>query len=338
MTMARRTLVVVGGLLFAFFFLLFVAGAVQPAPPPPPRRHRAPDTPDPSLLPDRVFFFSGGSWLGVSLADIDSERAKELKLKEEAGAEVKAVMPESPAAEAGLKEEDVILKYQGTRVEGVAQLTRLVRETPAGRTVDVEIVRAGAPRTVRVKVTEREDEHGGPGRRFFHRRIEIPPIDIPDIDIPDIPDFESAFSSARLGATVEDLTDQLGDFFGVEDGEGVLVRAVSKGSPGEAAGLRAGDVIVKVGEEKVSDASDLRSALRERRGKEIVLGIVRNRKEETLRVAPSKAQRSSSEDEEEEGTPAGDEDVMRWVPRGPEPPMVLRIETGRNRVIIPPVV
>src|SRR5947209_4002181 len=90
----------------ACLILLGVAGparAARPAPPPA----AAPEAPAPPRGHNMIFFSSGGSWLGISIADISGERARELKLKEETGAEVKAVMPGSPAEEAGLTTGDV---------------------------------------------------------------------------------------------------------------------------------------------------------------------------------------------------------------------------------------
>jgi membrane-associated protease RseP (regulator of RpoE activity) len=288
--MMKRTLAVIAGSL-----LFLAAKPAPPARPAPP----APEAPEEDSAREVMIFRSGGPRLGVSLEDISADRAKELRLKEETGAEIKSVVPDSPAAEAGLEEGDVILEYQGTRVESAAQLARMVRETPAGRTVALEVSRNGAPRTVRVKLEEREDDH----RKFVRRhRIEIPHIKVPQIDIPeidiDIPSTPSLLDlggiplSLRLGVQVEGLTDQLGEYFGVKEGNGVLVRSVRKGSPGETAGLRAGDVIVRVDDEEVSDASDLRSALRDKRGKELKLTVVRDRREQTLTVAVPKEDES----------------------------------------------
>jgi len=237
-----------------------------------------------------LFFSSGGSWLGVSIADVTAERVKELGLKEEMGAEIKSVMPGSPAEEAGLEKEDVILEYQGERVAGAAQLTRLVKETPAGRTVSLDVSRGGSVRSVKVKVSEQEHSD--------HNRI-VKRIEIPEIDMPDIPMFEGIPSSFRLGVSVEDLTGQLGEYFGVKNGDGVLVRSVKKGSPADAGGLRAGDVIVKVDGEKIADSSDLRSAMRERRGKTFPLGVVRERRETTLTVTLPKRDTPPPEDIED---------------------------------------
>ncbi len=310
-------------MLVVFAALLFLVAAA-PAPPTPPPTPPAQPAPAPLLPPRDVFFFSSGSsWLGVSIADITPERARELKLKEETGAEVRAVQPGSPAAEAGLKEEDVILEYQGSRVEGCAQLTRMVRETPPGRTVTLEVWRDGSSRSVKVKVAEHEGPRGH--RRMIERqRIEIPHIEIPEIDIPDFENLGSLPASVRLGASVENLTDQLGEYFGVKGGQGVLVRSVHKGSPGEEAGLRAGDVITRVDDERIADTSDLRSALRDRRGKEVTLSIVRDRREQRLTIAAPGEEKSPEESGEEPAL--GREQLKRELQRARDEIRSARVE------------
>src|SRR5712692_9202699 len=94
----------------------------------------------------------GGSYLGVNLAEIDGDRARELKLKETYGAEITRVAEGSPAEQAGLKFSDVVLEYNGQRVEGMEQLGRLVRETPAGRQARLLISRNGATQTIAATV------------------------------------------------------------------------------------------------------------------------------------------------------------------------------------------
>jgi len=243
-----------------------------------------------------IFLSSDGSWLGVSIADITAERAKELNMKEETGALITSVMPGSPAEEAGLQKKDVILEYQGTRIEGAMQLTRMVRETPPGRTVTLKVLHDGETRTVKVKVAEHDGEEH---ERMFRKRIEIPSIEMPDIDLPDIPFLGSVPSSSRLGVSVENLGDQLGEYFGVKSGDGVLVRSVKKGSPAENAGLRAGDVIVKVEGERISDAADLRSALRGHRGRAFPITIVRDRREQNVTVTLPGPEEPPEEEQEE---------------------------------------
>ncbi len=250
-------------------------------------------------------FSSGGSWLGVSVGDVDEDRAVELGLDEAVGAEIQSVVPDSPAAEAGLVEGDVILKYQGTRIEGVRQLTRMVRETPAGRITNLQLFSGGSTRMVQVKVAKREHrwdvQHEG-GIHFEHFEMpeipefDIPHIEIPEINIPGIMAFGGLPSSARLGVVVDNLNEQLGDFFGIEDGKGVLVRSVMKGSRAENAGIKAGDVIIEIDDVAISDSSDLRLALRERRGESLQVTVVRDRRQQRLSVvAPEKKERGQSE-------------------------------------------
>ena len=81
---------------------------------------------------------------------------------------------------------------------------------------------------------------------------------------------------------VENLTPQLGDFFGAKNGKGVLVRSVEKGSRAEQAGFRAGDVIVKVNGESISDSGDFTHAIHGRKGNAVTVSIIRERKEQNL--------------------------------------------------------
>jgi membrane-associated protease RseP (regulator of RpoE activity) len=113
--------------------------------------------------------------------------------------------------------------------------------------------------------------------------VNVPEIHIPDIDIPAI-NMVMVTSSARSGLMVENLTPQLGEFFGVKNGNGVLVRSVEKGSRAEKAGLRAGDVIVKINEQPVHDTSDFAHAVRTRNGGSVSVGVIRDRKEQNLNL------------------------------------------------------
>jgi membrane-associated protease RseP (regulator of RpoE activity) len=89
-------------------------------------------------------------------------------------------------------------------------------------------------------------------------------------------------SSLRSGLMVENISPQLGDFFGVKGGKGVLVRSVDKGSRGEKAGFRAGDVVVKVNNEAVGDTSDFTHALRSSPGHAATVTVIRDRREQNL--------------------------------------------------------
>jgi serine protease Do len=224
------------------------------------------------------------SYLGVDIADVTADRLSALKLKEERGVEVTMVDQDAPAGKAGIKEHDVILTMNGTAVESAAQLRRMIHETPAGRVVEFGLSRDGQPLTVKVQLADRHKEFSfvGPDMKDFH--VEVPEIHVsPDIDIPSI-NMVVVTSSPRSGLTVENITPQLREFFGVKNGNGVLVRAVEKGSRAEKAGFRAGDVIVKINDQPVHDTSDFTHAVRSRNGNGINVGVVRDKKEQNLNL------------------------------------------------------
>ena len=109
-----------------------------------------------SLSAQGTLQVGGSSYLGIGIADITAERAKALNLKEGRGAEVTSVAVEGPASKAGIRQGNVVLDYQGTAVEGMEQLTRLVRETPVGRQVKIAVWRNGAPQTLTATIEARK--------------------------------------------------------------------------------------------------------------------------------------------------------------------------------------
>jgi membrane-associated protease RseP (regulator of RpoE activity) len=122
---------------------------------------------------------------------------------------------------------------------------------------------------------------------------------MPDIEIPSI-NMVVVTSSERSGLMVENITPQLGEFFGVKNGNGVLIRSVDKGSRAEKAGLRAGDIIVKVNDQWVHDTSDFTHAVRSRKGTSVNVGVMRDKKEQNLNLSlPSRRESSDLIDEEE---------------------------------------
>lgn len=238
--------------------------APEPPPPPPP----APGV--------RVFMDGSGSYLGVGVQEVTASRAKELKLPEERGVEVTSVVPDSPAEKAGLRQGDVVFEYQGQRVEGVDQFIRLVRETPVGRNVKMLIFRNGQTQTIGATTASKSKD----APRAFAWPSDMPR---PDVWIPDIPRPNMSWRSAMLGIEAEGLSGQLADFFGVK--RGVLVRSVVPSSPAEKAGLKAGDVIVKVDQTAVDSPRELTDALRAGRNrKSVALAVVRERKEIPITV------------------------------------------------------
>lgn len=221
------------------------------------------------------------SWLGVDLQDVTAQQARDWKLGENYGAVVKSVEPDSPAAKAGLEPGDVIEQFAGQRVHSVAELRRIVGETPPGRVVPLEVVRKGETKTLSATLERRENGLGplmsmGPGKGWPNVNMNLP-----------MRDFTFNFGGPRLGIEVESLTPQLGAYFGVNDGNGVLVREVNDDSPAAKAGLKAGDCIVKLDSKPVESADDLHRALMDReqgKNQDVTLTIVRDRKQQTLTV------------------------------------------------------
>jgi len=240
--------------------------------------------------------FGGSSYLGVDTRDVTPDRLSELKLKEEHGVEVTLVDQDAPAGKAGIKEHDVILTLNGTQVESVEQLRRMIREIPSGRTVTLGISRDGQPKTLKAQLADRKNVFlVAPKVKPFVAPL-IPPMPvIPEIDMP--MSVVVVHSSMRSGLMVENLTPQLADFFGAKNGQGVLVRSVDKGSRAERAGFRAGDVIVKINGQPIHDSGDFTHALHGRKTDSVNVGIVRDKKEQTLTLTLPERKQSELFDE-----------------------------------------
>jgi serine protease Do len=256
----------------------------QPAPPPPAA---PPEPPRPGV---KVVTIGGSvSYLGIGVKEILAERARELNLKEEAGVEVTRVDAASPAEKAGLKTGDAVLEYQGSRVEGAEQFVRLVRETPVGRQVKLKIVRAGSTQNLNATIGERQNGVFGLSQKDRERmeqelsRVRERLKNLPEVRMPDIPHAVMGWRSGMLGIDGESVEDQLAEYFGVK--EGVLVRSVPKDLPAAKAGIKAGDVIVRIEDSKVRSPREITSAIRTAKNrKPLKVTIVRQKSEMTLDV------------------------------------------------------
>ncbi len=231
----------------------------------------------------------GSSWLGVETHEVTADKAKELKLSAEHGVVLGKIVPDSPAAKAGLKENDVVTELNGQRIEGAAQFRRMIHETPAGRSIQLTVWRDGRSQTVSATLGKSEE------RRRVMKMVTPTPgtfaFRMPEI--PDIPSMEwngnMLFGSGppRLGIDAEDLNGQLGAFFGAPEGEGILVRDVNSGSPAEKAGVKAGDVITSLNGERIRSVGELReklSAKHDDKDRTVKLGVLRNKSEISLSV------------------------------------------------------
>jgi serine protease Do len=234
----------------------------------------------------------GPSWLGVETQEVSADKVKELKLPAERGVVVDRITPDSPAAKAGLKENDVIAEVDGQRVEGATQFRRMIHEIPAGRTVQLTVWRDGKSQMLSATLGKAEEVHRGlmnaePGAFVFR----MPEVEIPEM--PEVPPMEWDNGTLvlpgvrpRLGIDVEDISGQLGAYFGAPDGEGVLVRNVNPGSAAEKGGVKAGDVITTFNGDRIRSLGDLREKLAGKSSddKPAKLGVLRNKSVVTLTI------------------------------------------------------
>lgn len=223
----------------------------------------------------------GGSEIGVSLRDVSQADVTREKLAGPSGAVIDEVRSDSPAAKAGFKAGDVVVSFDGERVRSARHLTRLIQDTPDGREVEATVVRNGGQKVSLKVAPETTDLTTIFNRAFAPLRDMRWPDSIVRTPRGSLGTrgLLGMRGSARLGASVETLTDQLGDYFGTRDG--VLVTSVDAGSPAKAAGLKAGDVITKINGHAISDTSDVRRWLLDASG-DVTITVMRDRKELTL--------------------------------------------------------
>jgi C-terminal processing protease CtpA/Prc len=226
-------------------------------------------------------------YLGVDLADLDQEKAQALKLKDVHGAVITLIDHDAPAGQIGLKVNDVVLQLNGQNIEGAEQLRRMLREIPAGRKVSMQISRDGNMQTMTVELADRRamehdgwDKIGNGGDVFAQGTGKGILAGGGDEGLPG--GFHMPFfgSTLNVGAMVEPLTSQMAEYLGVPSG--VMVKQVAHKSEAAAAGLKAFDVIVKVGPEPITNLAGWDRALRANEGKPVQVTILRDKKQQTL--------------------------------------------------------
>jgi membrane-associated protease RseP (regulator of RpoE activity) len=263
----------------------------------------------------RVMAIGQGSYLGVFIADVTSEDVERLDLREERGVRITGVADEGPARDAGLQEDDVIVSWNGDRVESEAQLRRILGETPAGRSASVGVVRGGSETSIAVELGHRGDPGGvftlrpgwdGEGAAHLREQLEKTREHLGDLNVriremPHVMTFMS-MRGGRLGVGIQSLEPQLAEYFGLGERSGVLITTVKEDSPAARAGLSAGDVIVAVDGEDVDGTGDVSRRVWDAEAGPIDIRIVRDRNERTVTVDLPESENSwTSEDGEMNG-------------------------------------
>lgn len=238
------------------------------------------------------FLRSGGAqgYLGVLVGDIDNDAASKLKLKEVKGAVITLIDHDAPAAQVGLRVNDVLLEVNGQAVEGAEAFGRMMREIPPGRKITLVVSRDGATQTMTVQLVDRKKLDTDIWNKLNSGNDISSPVTGLGIlgsgsggDAPLPGGFHMPFvgsSSLKVGALVEPLTAQMADYLGVPNG--LMVKQVARKSQAAVAGMKAFDVILKVGTDNIATVSDWDRAMRANQGKTVAVTVLRDKKQQTL--------------------------------------------------------
>jgi serine protease Do len=191
-------------------------------------------------------------WLGVLIQPVTPDVAEAMQLEEARGALVADVVPGSPADRAGFRRGDVILSFDGNRVEENDDLPLMVAETDVSKRVNVGVIRDSKKKVLRVVIDELKDES--------------------------VPVEEDPAEESQIGATVQELTPDIARGLGVKSTEGVVVNNVDMDSPAAEAGLRRGDVILEINASPVNTPAEFSELTKEASKSKPLLLLVRRGK------------------------------------------------------------
>jgi predicted metalloprotease with PDZ domain len=261
-------------------------------------------------------------YLGVMLQDLDENMAKALQLEGKSGVIITDVVDDSPAAMSGLENGDVILMFNGKAVMDTGDLTKAVRASGAGEEVEMVILHNGKKQTLRVELGEHEgglawvsegdgnvwafksddgeDVHIKMLRDLHGDEAEVRVKLLKDLqaDIEGDHDviikkmiegdegtmaFFAGNDRGFMGVSLDDVGGQMAEYFEVDGG--ALITNVNEDSPAAKAGLKAGDVIVKVGDTNIEDSADVHKAMQDTEPEqELKVKVMRKGDDKTIKV------------------------------------------------------
>lgn len=251
-------------------------------------------------------------YLGVDVRDIGEDELSALKLKEPVGAEIIRVDHDGPAGKMGLRERDVVVQLNGEAITGREHMRRLLRELSPGRLISLVVSREGQQMTLTATMADRSQVE----KQAWEQHLLVPAPQAPANALPtgEVTDgsasgFAAApatkyskgflgtilMSPSYTGAMLEVMGPQLSQFFGVQAKSGLLVRSVAENSPAAVAGMHAGDVVVRANARNVGSMGDWAKAIREAKGRPVLVVVMRDRQERTLTLKPDGKKRSALE-------------------------------------------
>lgn len=252
---------------------------------------------EPKARAFRLFIHDGGSFLGVHLDEVTADTVQRLRLPEERGALITQIVADSPAAKAGLQKDDVIVRWNGTRVESAVQLRRHMQETPAGRTIRLGVVRNGRETEMTVTLGKRSEhakafgfEVGKEAMESAREALDRAREALKDREFGEVMVWSHR---GRMGVTLQNLTPQLAEYFGLKDRSGALITSVREDSPASRAGFKAGDIILAIDGETVAGPGDAMRLIAKKEEGPVEVRVMRDRREMSLTVTLEKREKSS---------------------------------------------
>ncbi len=213
-------------------------------------------------------------WLGVYTHSVNYDVARAYDLDTKYGAVIADVIGDSPADKAGLADGDVIISLNGDKVTDSDDLIDLIAETKPGDRVKLGIIRDGKEQTIEATLAEPEEDS------FIWTDSDWSK----DKKVKDLYRLKTK-KQPYIGVMLDNLSDQLGNYFGIKDGDGALITEVVEDSPAQKAGLAAGDVILKVDNKKVEDAGDVSDLIEDHeKGDQVAVTVMRDHREKDITV------------------------------------------------------
>jgi serine protease Do len=247
-----------------------------------------------SRIEKRIFVFpsENTSFLGVEAQEISKENFAKFGLSEVRGVAVEKVVENSPAEKGGIKDGDVIVRFNGEQISSVRVLTRLISEVAPDHKVNLTIFRGGSEREISVTMGKREITNFETGILNSEDFPGLPQISPMPRTLPPMPDGQTrgfirrSGTRRQIGIDVTPLTKQLGNYFGVESGRGLLVDSVLPDSPAAKSGLKAGDVIIEADGREVAGNIDLIRAVNKEKEGSVNLTVIRDKNRQTIIITP----------------------------------------------------
>ena len=235
-----------------------------------------------------TFGAQGGNYLGVVTTEVTRENMGRYNLREPVGLVITRVAQDSPAARAGLKVGDVILRFDNEAVTTHNKLQRLISEAAPEQSVRLGISRNGSEQEVTITIGRRQSGYQSIFESFPAQQQGAEQARRAMEDLRTAQGAFSFYPGRRIGINTTPLTKQLAEYFGIPGGQGLLVTSVSENSPASRAGLKAGDVITEVDGEKVESSGDLSRAISRKNDGSVNLKIIRDRNSMNVTVTPEK--------------------------------------------------